>query len=935
MILTALACPVFTSCYNDAALWDEIEGIHGDVESLEQKLAALEAKLNTDLQALQTLLESQISKLEGKVDALVTVKDVKENTDGSVTVILSDNTEFTVHPKFEQDYKGLVTTTTIDGVLYWAVFDENGKATAVTDKDGNLVPVVDVVPQVRVNPETALVEISFDGGNTWTEVGYNEPCVFESAEIVWTDNWTDEQEATGYYDETPMYVVITLPDGNTISLTLDGVASFMFGGHMGGAVNGSYYIPQGAVSDVGILTTNITDWVKDVPAGWKVEELNVEYAADGGASFRITAPTADAIASGSAVAEGFLKVLAVAEGGKTVSTSLMLTTVPFSEFSAGKGGITVTMNGGCIGGYVVGVSTLSDYDPEAIVAELEPLITDIEESPWGSYPNWPYNNPGYDYFESPVSGLPIDDLMTKPEMVLGEQYVVWVLPVNSFIDSNWNMSYTAGSICSVVYNNVAINLEVTELAFNTIQISAEFEGIEMYYGSFSQLYSSELNKEGILAEFNSGLTASYGSPNLLFVNDEYIDGWNNSLYSGSPATLVQSGQSIEPGNRYYMYLIPAVEGKTKYSMSEVYWYEWTTPGLTSGGTLKVTAGEAENDYKTISVPLSAEGAVYIYYYFVDPEKISTIEDKAAYLIEDGKRVASDSYTVREANLTPGAKKVLIAMAVDQDGKYGEVFQKEYSTQEMTFASATVTATVQGEPSMTGIVKISCDAEVDTYYYWYGPTSDYYWTSQYYFGGSAETASSYIALNPLSYMLDKVSSADLPEDGIEITDLPVGSPCVFVVSAKLIDGTYTKATVVNFTPSLNLGTIVSAKDDNGNDNAAWVAAKPTVNYTLDSVGDDSSVTWTVSDLPEGWTGFTAVVDSEYTSSHASDKDLITFLVQNEYGFATKYELVNGESYSKHWLYTANYDLYVVIVDPDGNYYAPYKWNFDATAGGFGI
>lgn len=939
MILTALACPVFTSCYNDAALWDEIEGIHGDVESLEQKLAALEAKLNTDLQALQTLLESQISKLEGKVDALVTVKDVKENTDGSVTVILSDNTEFTVHPKFEQDYKGLVTTTTIDGVLYWAVFDENGKATAVTDKDGNLVPVVDVVPQVRVNPETALVEISFDGGNTWQAVGYNEPCVFEGAEVVWTDNYTDEQETNypQYYQETPIYVIFTLPDGSTISVTIDGAASFMFGGNMG--FMDTQYISCGKTTDVDFITTNVTDWMKEVPAGWKVEEKDVQNAPYGGAYFRITAPTEEAIASGAAVAEGALKVMAIAEGGKTVPAVLKVTTKAFNSFSASKYNLNIDMNNG-VGAYLVGVSTVDAFDPDAIIAELKPVVEATEDWYGTTYPLWSEwsvleNETALDdnYFSYSVTDYPIESLSISTELVKGEQYVVWAVAVN--VQGNWmtGMTYEVGSIYSTPYLHGAIELDEakTKLAFNDIEVTVKFDGVDKFFGYYGSIYQGEApTMEDILDRLQESVAY-----------DEYLEvDWEDGIYVGFPNDLVQSYYySVDPNTSYYMWLVPRVEGKTEYTASDIYYYEWTTPGFVPGGAIKVEAGEPTATYTQITVPLTAENASAILHTWVESSKISTIADKTAYVVENGVIANGDNAVSYSSRLTlkPGMDAVLLAAAVDENGAYGEIFEKTYTTKAIEYnTDVQFELAIEGDVTETAKVKVTVTGapEGAKFHYKHMLKDSYQWTDNW--GGSEESASAYFVTG-YSYNYNTITA--LPEDGlIELTRLDYGE-YVFVISCSSVDENgekvFSKAKVLEFERSLNLGTIVSAKDDNGNDNEEWVNAKPVVEYTLDSVGDDSSVTWTVSDLPEGWTGFTAVVDSEYTSSYASDKDLITFLLQNEYGFATKFDLVNGESYSKHWLYTANYDLYVVIVDPEGNYYAPYKWNFDATAGGFGV
>ena len=83
MILAALACPVFTSCYDDSALNGRLDKVEQDVQTLSDKLAALESKLNLELTALQTLLEGKIAALQGQVDALVTVSSCTAQKNGA------------------------------------------------------------------------------------------------------------------------------------------------------------------------------------------------------------------------------------------------------------------------------------------------------------------------------------------------------------------------------------------------------------------------------------------------------------------------------------------------------------------------------------------------------------------------------------------------------------------------------------------------------------------------------------------------------------------------------------------------------------------------------------------------------------------------------------------------------------------------------------
>ena len=924
MILAALACPVFTSCYDDSALNERLDKVEGDIADLDQRLKDLETRLNSELQALQTLLEGKIAALQGQVDGLVTVKSCNAKTDGTYEITLSDGSKFTVYPEYEQDLTGVVTTTTIDGVLYWAIY-EDGKPVIVTDAEGNPVPVVGVTPQVDVDPATGNVYVTFDG-EEWINIGNNKPCVFSEAEVVYTDNYTDEEEAEGWGEETPMYVTITLPDGNTITVTIDGAASFRFASNYGGLIS-TQFVNPGKTATIPVAATNITDWVKEVPAGWVIKE-NTQYLADyGQAEFYVTAPSPEAIASGAAVAEGTLKVLAVAEGGKTVTASVTLTTKAFKTIQAGKGNLTVDMNSGVMG-YLVGISPVSEYNPDAILDELRPVVEYVADpndwmdfgwSPWYVDEN---DTPLDDnYFDGSIEEYPIADLKTALELVEGEQYVIWVIALDQWTDEvTWASGWTLGSIQATNYLNAFVDLETTALSFNDIQISAEFKGITKFYGGFSEKYSDDDNRADIVSEINN-----YGA---YYTPIEVSSEWENGIYTGDPNTLVDGYQTIQPGTTYYLYILPYVEGKTKYTVSDLYYYEWRTDGLISGSSIAVTAAEPALDFKKVSVPLTAEDAVYIYYYFVEPEMVPTIADKQSYLLNNGYMSAGATVTANKTGLTPGQTTTLLAMAVDQYGAYGDVFQQDFTAKEMTYAAATVTAELQGTPAQTGLVKISCDAEVDTYYYWYKASDHFTWGDSYY-GTTVETASAYIALTPNSYYMNKVAAADLPAEGIEMTGLSVGSPCFFVVSAKLADGSYTKATLLSFTPEMNLGNFVYATDDNGNENPAWTAAKPTVNYDVQTVGDFTTVSWSV-DLPEGYSAITACFHKDYLMDYPSAKSKVQYILTSEYiGSA---EVVAGETYANYYA-SSGYDIYTVVWDAEGNYYEAFVTPLNIT-GGFG-
>lgn len=942
MILAALACPVFNSC---ADFSTDIEDLKGELADLEGRVEALEQKLNTDLAALQSLLQGQIDAINGEIDGingdiadllgkvngLVTIKECKQNANGEYELTLSDGTKFTVYPKFEQNYEGIVTTITLDGVVYWAMFDAAGSPKAMTDKDGNLIPVVDAVPQTKKGDD-GFFYVSFDGGQTWEPTGVSEPCVFAGAEVVYN-------EAMG----VPAYVVLTLADGNTITVTIDGAAYFMFGNMYLGDPIEVQYVGYGTTTAVEIAGMNIQNWVKEVPAGWKVVE-NLEYFAEyGQGEFYVTAPSAEAIASGAAVAEGDLKVLAVAEGGKSFSAKIHLTTIPFGGLSASKGNVSVQMNKG-LGGYLLGLSPVAEYDPEAIVSELKSVVEHYDEfenwqgeimkeytwSPWYTDMNaTPLDD---NYMDRSIEDYPIADLMLSTELKEGENYIVWAVALNAWFDDvTYSSGYTVCDIYSTPYLNAFITLDetATVLSFNEISVKIAFDGVTAFFGGFQEQNPdyrrtpADIVQEDINDAFDWGY-----APNTYYVNDEYVSGWNDGVYEGDPNALVNGWQAIEPNKTYYLYLIPAVDGKTEYSVSDVYFYEFTTEALMSGGIATVEAGETEPEYKTISVPLSSEGAVYIYYSFVDPEMIPTIADKQAYLLDNGNMAQGESAIANMYNLTPATTKTLLAMAVDKYGCYGDVFQQDFTTKAYQFAAATVSAELQGVPAQTGYVKVACDGDVDKFYYYYGEKSSTIWTNA--FGGTAEGASSYIALNSSYYYIKNIAPAEIAAEGILIDGLTLGAPYVFVVSAKLADGTFTKATVIEFTPTMDLGNFVYATDDNGNENAAWTAAKPKVTYNVDQVGDFAYVSWSV-ELPAGFSGKTACFSEDYLVSYPTAKDKVQYILSNEYIYSN--DIVAGETYSQAYA-SKGYNIYTVIWDADGNHYETYVEKLDIS-GGFGV
>lgn len=167
-----------SSCGDD---YDDSE-LRGDIENLESRITAIEEwqkSVNTDIRSLQSLVEA----LEDK-DYVTSVTPLEDGTGYVISFLKSGNVTI---KHGEQGEKGEDGTTPVisvkqdsDGKHYWTVNGEwlldNGNKMPVTGEKGDKGDKGDkgadaIAPQVRINTDTNLWEISTDGGKTWTSTG--------------------------------------------------------------------------------------------------------------------------------------------------------------------------------------------------------------------------------------------------------------------------------------------------------------------------------------------------------------------------------------------------------------------------------------------------------------------------------------------------------------------------------------------------------------------------------------------------------------------------------------------------------------------------------------------------------------------------------------------------------------------------------------------
>ena len=170
-----------SSCGDD---YDDSE-LRGDIENLDSRITALEEwqkSVNTDIRSLQSL----VAALEDK-DYVTAVTPLEDGTGYVISFLKSGNVTIKHGERGEQGEKGEDGTTPVisvkqdsDGKHYWTVNGEwlldNGNKMPVTGEKGDKGDKGDkgadaIAPQVRINTDTNLWEISTDGGKTWTSTG--------------------------------------------------------------------------------------------------------------------------------------------------------------------------------------------------------------------------------------------------------------------------------------------------------------------------------------------------------------------------------------------------------------------------------------------------------------------------------------------------------------------------------------------------------------------------------------------------------------------------------------------------------------------------------------------------------------------------------------------------------------------------------------------
>ena len=890
-LVAALAMPAI-SC---SQLYDDTQ-VREEIEQIKKELADLEESLNTELNAIKELLAGQI-----------TITKLEPKSDGSILVTLSNGSTFTVYPKGATLPENLITVLeNEEGVLCWAQYDKDGNATLIL-VDGESVPVDTATPEVRVGDDGVSIEISFDGGQSWTVTGYTESvadALISNIEVVYSD-WQVDSEG----NPLPLYCVVTMTDGAEVKVGMNSRLILDYD---------SAYVAAGTKSELVATAEDAADFIITTPQGW-----NCDVTHDAKASrftISISSPSSAEIKSGEAVGEGVAKFIVVFNNGMSAIASIKLSTTPV-YYSYLLKNITLTVGGG-VEEIVCGLVEASAYSAATAAENANNYLADNSQK--SAY--------GVTFKDALTVNISASQLCST--LAPGKEYTFWYAIPKA---ANGVKSVTADEISTEEYIYCVPTFEVSNESFFDVNVKFEVSGSKGFLVGYSPKasYSNSACLNFYRDNKDSGITLKQD----VAYNGSFLE------YFGS------AGSALEQNTTYTAWYLEC-GGCEDVTTDNICRWDFTTKAFENGGNVEITSSDAVVDYTTIEVKLNTEGHIYMYYTFLESYMVSgypSDEDKLNMLISEGTKLrTNEEAIVRYRNATPGSKLTLVAMAVGEDGKYGKIFTQEFAMKSIVYSdSLDLTLTTPDSPSITSVrAMVSCE-NAAYYNFVCAPIGSNEWKKTY--GGSAKKAGEYMIINPTGKGVcstkNEVYALETDDNGNSyivvrgLTELEHA----LVVIAYDAEGNYSQAKAVYFTPTVDMGTIVRRSDPN------WAMGKPTVVLGKTQEIEFFNISWYVAPV-EGYTAYTMagnpiwLVDDcptveqlmAYIIADCSKDDSVTsdHGQKCEYsadGYSISWENPDGTFYEENNLpgvynsffygdkgYTM---IYTIWVDSDGNFHEP--------------
>ena len=750
-ILAGAVALLAVSCYDDSEL-------RGKVDNLDERVTALEAKLNAEVGGLNDLAtrlaaaEAGITTLNGNVttftsqitgiltrldavdgaadgkiknleDAIAALQaaDVKFNTDlaaavakiavtkveeieGVVELTLADGSKVALSkPLANVENSGLVTVVeTADG-MFWGTVGADGTVTNLQVPVGH--PDVDIEFQVSAEGE---LQYSVNGGE-FVATGVTTSDLSGQEYLI-----TDVEVAEGVVVITIGETVLSLPMYNPAPTVM--------------IKSGKQFFEYSASKTVEVGVEGVENLaVMNQPYGWK--------ASVKGGALTVTAPSetnADAELSGVVVLHGDAN-------GACVTAALNVAVGEGMVISIDEAGLVTLMNpivapitdywgevmGMGFGNAIVGYMPVDMFNS---FSSMEELATTLVYNSYGLDGAFSYlENVRENYaaqLEYDEEKYAVDTLTftlaqfgantwPKYEPVKGERYVVFAIPQDK------QKAYPENAV--YVYYEPVIVEPVAEASFNDIALTVNTYGTDVVYAGLAE--ASMFEGEGAMT-FDQYMELGYGmgGPWKQFQQEGFFESIGQEVANGAEISLVDLnyGDALLPSSKYIVWLMPKKGSKApaEYDYAKdfkPYVFEFTTADIVAGGA-EATLEAGEMTYSSISVNVTPAEGTSTWYKFYEVGEIDEMTD-----IKLAIDVMSYGYSlygtaVEDDYLQDGTTKVLVVLTIDEEGKYALATQS-YSTLSYPVVD-TITATVEsvtkGEKEYTAVIAVTGATKVALY-----------------------------------------------------------------------------------------------------------------------------------------------------------------------------------------------------------------------------
>ncbi len=808
--------------------------IKADIADLQTRVEALEVGLKNQLQTVKDLIDAEVAELNGAigdamdaieaVEAKIAILDYEQNADGSWTLTTKGGEEIVVYPQYQENNEGLLTVVKEGNTYYWAQIVD-GQAVVLVDADGNryaahhatVVPEVEhpeceyVEPQV-VKEEEGGYKVSFDGGKTWYPLGGGDVTV--EASCLFEDVYISEDGKT---------LSLTINGGQTFTTTLPEEFAFS-------VKSGKQFFTAGESKEVSLELQAVQDCeVIAKPEGWK--------ASVNGKKLTIVAPAEGGDES------GVVKVLAITNDNRAAFGKLNVSTGAGYSISVetvddpveGEMKMVVVENYlhgmvdmGFEGSYDLftplffGIMPKSEFSVDAIV-------NGGIGSMWGAtYPYYAYQMERNMYVEGEQTSLemkvPFDYFWCDQwqeeyfEIVAGEEYILWVTAYEPGANYMAPATINADDIVYIEYCEKSVDFKVVNTSAFDININVAALGYDKYLVYLNELQYAEYWEDELFAYWQKyGEDFGFERTDKTFSGSLFDFGYNENGYSEKLTGL--------PNKEYLLLILPLEDGKqpAEYTVDDVQDYILKTGNVEAGGSITPTITAAEIGYSNVKAQFEAEGAKLLYYNYyraakwlndTDNMETWTPEQHLTALIDNGY-VAAKSTATLNCSGNVGENFHFAAVAVDANGKYGDVVVVDFTAKTVEFSDViSVTATYELSNANKDVTLTFASTGNEAVKYRYAVISnESTWNNAY--GGTVEDAALYMITSGQNYYYKDTTNTVVTQTG-----LSYGSKYRVVVIAYDAEGNISHPYGIEFTPEM-AGEILLIGDE------GYEEGKPTI------------------------------------------------------------------------------------------------------------